>query len=383
MVRRARGGDLTGSPESLGRTLSLHSSAAMRTFLKRVGAVLLGLVALLVLAEASVRIWSFFYFPKMIRFDERLGWRRRPDTRKEFVNAWGERSLVVANRYGNRGVAYPPERIPGTYRVLVLGDSFAEGAQVNEEDLFTAQVERSESGCEIVNAAVVGYGTVQEYLYLRDEGIAFHPDLVLVFVFGNDLSDNVLPYSMRMGPRPYAVLEPGGVRIVEETDWAPFTPFRYPFPCSAFLYRHSYLYYALTDRIYVQAHRAELTRLDDQNMNRMPWADRKRVLFDVLLRMKEFTATHRIDIAVFLIPKKEEVGAGVSADQDEIAGWCDGHAIGCIRGLEPMRRAMAAGLRPYFEADIHWTRAGHDVAAAETTKFLREKMRRTGVPRGG
>ncbi|MFN0241951.1 MAG: hypothetical protein ACKVWV_03590 [Planctomycetota bacterium] len=343
--------------------------------LRKLVFALIALTAGLCLAEGGVRVWSVFFFPKMIRFDEELGWRRRPDTQKAFVNEWHEESLVVANRYGNRGVAHPPERKPNTYRVLVLGDSFGEGAQVNEADLFSAQLEASETGLEVINASVVAYGNVQEYLYLRDEGLSFQPDLVLVLVFHNDFSDNILPYNLRMGPRPYAVLEASGTRIVEEIDDDRFAPFRIPFPFSAFLYRHSYLFYALNDRVYFGMRDKELAKLDRANMDRVPWADRQRVLTDMLGRMKDLVAANGVELALFLIPSKEEVAAKASANQDEVTRWCAENNVDCIRGLEPMCRAAAEGRRPYFDVDIHWTKAGHDVAAAEIRKFLRMKRR--------
>ncbi len=327
----------------------------------------------LAVCELAARAWSHFYFPKMIELDDHFGWRRTPGLEKEFTNEWGETSLVVANRYGNRGVAYAPKRTPGTYRVLVLGDSFAEGAQVNEADVFSALVEAREPGVEMINAALVAYGTVQEYMYLRDEGLAFHPDLVLVCFYRNDFVDNILPYHLRMGPRPYAKLANGAVHIVEEITDEPFSAFCIPAPLTVFFYRHSYIYYALTDRVYFQRHRQELSDLDRANMDRVPWPDRKRVFFHLIERMNDLARAHDAELALFLIPSQQELADGASPDHDEIARWSAANGIDSIRGLEPMQRAIHEGRRPYFNVDIHWTRAGHEIAAAEIAKYVREK----------
>ena len=75
----------------------------------------------------------------------------------------------------------------------MLGDSFAWGLGVEEEDRFTEQVERRFDGkIELLNFAVAGYAPVQYSLMLNDV-MSFKPDLVVVvFCLGNDLVDNVM-----------------------------------------------------------------------------------------------------------------------------------------------------------------------------------------------
>lgn len=85
-----------------------------------------------------------------------------------------------------------------SFRVLVLGDSVAFGWGVSESECFPRVVERSlrEAGwpgdgrtIEVVNAGVPGWGAPNELLFLRDEGMALDPDLVLVTLVNNDLTD--------------------------------------------------------------------------------------------------------------------------------------------------------------------------------------------------
>jgi hypothetical protein len=102
----------------------------------------------------------------MMVLDDELGWRHEVDVRKTFVNADGEDILVVQNAYGHRGAPPRADRPPGSRRILALGDSFTEGVQVGEADLFTARIAAAEPTLEVLNAGVGGYGTVQEYLYL-------------------------------------------------------------------------------------------------------------------------------------------------------------------------------------------------------------------------
>lgn len=318
-------------------------------------------------------MWSHFYFPKMIELENHYGWRRQPDQQKEFTNEWGEKSVVVANRFGNRGVAYPRERTPGTYRVLVLGDSFAEGAQVNEPDVFTALVEAREKGVEMINAAVVAYGTVQEYLYLRDEGLAFNPDLVLVCFYRNDLADNILSYHMQMGPRPYAKLVNGNVEIIEQLTEDQFEQFCIPAPLTVFFYKHSFIYYALTDRVYREKYSDEMTARDRANIDLVSWPDRKRVFYDVVGRMNDLAKAHGAEPGLFLIPSQQEIAQRKAEHHEDILRWAAEQHIDCFSGLEPMVKATDEGKKPYFEIDIHWTKAGHQVAGAIVADYVHKK----------
>ena len=88
------------------------------------------------------------------------------------------------------------ERPAGVFRVLLLGDSFVEGVQVDASKTVAAQLEASltqHSGrpVEVINAGVAGYGTGQELLLFEQEGARYQANVVVVVVFlGNDIGDN-------------------------------------------------------------------------------------------------------------------------------------------------------------------------------------------------
>lgn len=43
---------------------------------------------------------------------------------------------------------------------------------------------------EVVNLGVRAYSTAQEFLYLREEGLKYHPNLVLLGFYSNDFREN-------------------------------------------------------------------------------------------------------------------------------------------------------------------------------------------------
>ncbi len=105
----------------------------------------------------------------------------------------------VQIRTNSRGIRadreYPYEKPPGTCRVLLFGDSFFVGYEVSLEDSFAWLLEKklNASGhrCEVVNLAVSGFGTAEMLVTLREEGLRYHPDIVVFSSHVSDLDDNV------------------------------------------------------------------------------------------------------------------------------------------------------------------------------------------------
>ncbi|MGB0579989.1 MAG: SGNH/GDSL hydrolase family protein [Limisphaerales bacterium] len=123
-------------------------------------------------------------------FDPVLGWRNIP----HFEASTFGYPLSI-NSKGLRDREYPYEKPAGVKRILVLGDSFAWGYGVGDEHIFTEVLEEKLAGGEqkwdVINAGVSGYGTDQEYLFLKNEGLKYQPDVVLLaFYLRNDPVNN-------------------------------------------------------------------------------------------------------------------------------------------------------------------------------------------------
>lgn len=98
------------------------------------------------------------------------------------------------NAYGLRDREYPLAKPPHTFRILAIGDSFTFGAGVLREEAYTERLEvmlnerlqRSGMRFEVLNAGVPGYNTSQELVHLRESGLRFDPDLIIVgFTLGD------------------------------------------------------------------------------------------------------------------------------------------------------------------------------------------------------
>ena len=79
------------------------------------------------------------------------------------------------------------------FRVVVLGDSFTEEMGVTDGDRFTSLLERDFSSDQrpayFVNAGLAGAGPLQYGRILFTVGVGYHPDLVLIVLHSNDLTD--------------------------------------------------------------------------------------------------------------------------------------------------------------------------------------------------
>lgn len=107
-----------------------------------------------------------------------------------------------------------PQKPPGTFRILVLGDSVAQVVMDRDgrpdgdgrkfhDDLFSKQLEvllRSRTGrdVEVLNLSATGLSLAQELTLFRARGAALDPDLVLFAYCYND------PIATEIGPRGFS-----------------------------------------------------------------------------------------------------------------------------------------------------------------------------------
>ncbi len=171
--------------------------------LVRVFLVCLGVVLPLLVLEAGVRILDLAppadLQPALWAPHPYLGWFHVPNRGGVSYSEYGEfKAPVHINARGLRDREIGYDNPQGAYRVLVLGDSFAEALQVPLEDTFVklaeTELSREDGPVEVINGGVGGWGTDQEALFYMVEGFRYQPDLVLLFFFvHNDTLNNYEP----------------------------------------------------------------------------------------------------------------------------------------------------------------------------------------------
>lgn len=153
------------------------------------------------------------------QYDPELGWRGRPYARGPF-SGWEFTSEVEHNSQGFRDREVTKVKPFGLFRILTLGDSITWGQGVGQAerypDLVTGLLGRRGLPVEIVNLAVAGYGTDQEYLLYRAHGRRFCPDLVLLGLYPNDLLENGSAFQGPY-PKPYFRAGAGSELVLSNT----------------------------------------------------------------------------------------------------------------------------------------------------------------------
>lgn len=164
-------------------------------------AVVAGIVAALVIAEAAVRVVdpigiSYYEHARAYHRDKiadaTRGFRHRPGLRATYG-----RTDVSINEFGLRDDPIAP-KAAGEYRIVAVGDSVTFGWGVPRADTFTEQLERDLARrlgrpVNVINGGVGGYNSVQELAFLREDGLRLVPDLVLLVYVYNDVDRFVGP----------------------------------------------------------------------------------------------------------------------------------------------------------------------------------------------
>jgi hypothetical protein len=341
----------------------IRSAAASLLLLCAASAVGLGL------AEAIARVAAPHWAPQHAErnfwgYDPLLGWAHRPGQRGEMHHP-DFRIQVAISSQGLRDREYPLERTPGKRRMLVLGDSFAWGFGVEQDEAFSERIEARHPGWEILNAGTSGWGTDQQLLFLRERGLRWRPDVVLLLFHPNDVADNAA--TSRYGyPKPRFTLGPRGLELGN----VPVPRLSWRRRAERFLLQSSYLYNQL-QAVWWRLHhgapeaRAAFVPVAASEAGE-PAAEAELDFAPTAALLGELARLARENGAAFAVvsaPAPEPVRAALSRALEELSVP--------YRALDSSFRG-----RPReewkFAHDPHWNAAGQRIAADAVEEFLLE-----------
>jgi|TARA_B100001964_G_scaffold79653_1_gene89951 hypothetical protein len=147
------------------------------------------------LVEIGMRIAKIEY-PMFQTHDYHRGFSLRPNASGWWLKEG--KAHVKINKQGLRDKEYKKNKDKNTFRIAVLGDSFAEARSIPIEKTFWFLMENELNFCkqnkkkiEVINFGVTEYSTAQQLLTLRHHVWDYEPDIILLAFFsGNDISDN-------------------------------------------------------------------------------------------------------------------------------------------------------------------------------------------------
>ena len=362
--------------------------------------LLLGTLALAaIVAEIGLRIVQYGHGRLSIeafnQYDPLLGWRITPNADATIVTS-DYRTHLKYGPKGLRGKDYPYVKPPGTYRIEVLGDSFVDGFSVPLEDRVSEVLERRLGrGNEVVNLGVSGYATDQELLMLESDGWKYQPDLVVLFFYYNDIWMNGQRLLSGATFKPVFKLDEAGNLVltgVPVPQPAPTLEERFKLYA---LFRDAMrastpLYDAITFHRYQKppelpmpagaggtADQFRVYQTEETPELHRVWA----ITNALLKRMNGETQQHGGRLLVFYVPSPVELSAeewkassiprNYASDVvlKHLVQICDSEGIALLDPSPRFREARKNGPLSYPH-DVHWTKAGHSLAADLLTEYL-------------
>lgn len=310
---------------------------------------------------------------------------------------------VVCNSNGLRDAEKDYAKSAGMRRIAVLGDSYAWGHGVENNEMVSAVLQEMVPGAETLNFGVKGYSTVQEVLRLETEALRYEPDVNVLFFCWNDLEDNFDDKQLR---RPAAVIDDNGmVRIVNRPVQRYFkSPLKQWFQRNSRIYGlgcygRELLKYKRKEKRRSDVLRARPQKKKDRNAKKgkaghvefsmadmyMPpcpemegaWAALKLLL----ARARDLSSTNGGQLVVVYVAMKESMDRDVFAAEMSRAGlepaskaldWdrpsnrlgdiCTELGVPYV-DLTPVFRGYPEPLALFLKGDAHWSPAGHRLAA--------------------
>ena len=372
-----------------------------------------GLLFGLVVLEAGVRFLHLvpdrFWEPDSLRGVRltagKRGWWTQED--REFVVP------VQINRNGLRDVEHAYAKPPGTFRILVLGDSFVEAMHVPLEATFPRLLEADlntdgKARIEVIAAGVSGYGTAGELLLYEQEGQRYQPDLVvLAFYPGNDVKNNSPTLEDTLQP-DYA--EDGSLHKVISTEhkkkehgWRALLArsAAYHYCRQVLLLRHPQLAQRLVrlgllkrDAVKTGGH-ADAIPVDYgvyAPQPSPPWQAAWQHTEMLLDRLRQEVDTSGAHLMIVVLSSRDQVYPNwwqdivsthpamqgqtwdLDGPQHRVEAWCGAHGVPWVALTPVFREAAAHGGEPlHYHHDGHFTAAGHRLAATVLRKSLEER----------
>ncbi len=376
-------------------------SSAVRRWIKTGALALFGLVCGMLLAEALLvlAVPQLHRRPRVWQFDSELGWGHVPGSHGRLVSPEFDVEYRI-NQRGLRDSETHPSGAPGK-RLLLLGDSFAEGWGVDIEQAVSEQLEErlSDGGIpgEVFNLGVAGYGTDQQLLLFQRLWRAYSPDIVLLLFYGNDLWNNALNrgIGIERGYKPRFVLGPGnglrltGVPVRRTRYWDLDGDLPMDQRVSRYAYENWHLAVLLRKAFAPEVPAAQRREFYLALYGTGPDSDRFEKAWKITERLLlEFdTEVRRADAELLLVYvpaivqiEREDWQAKVSQygmleeeyaldkPNRRLAAAAADHGIPFL-DLSPAFLA-AAVTETLFHRDSHWNAAGHALAADTIAEFL-------------
>jgi lysophospholipase L1-like esterase len=155
----------------------------LKTWLQNLALIVATFALCLFVLEISLRIAGYGNI-EIYQPDPLLFWRLKPN---QNCYTKVDRKPVHVNSHGTRGPEFQTAKPPNTIRILSLGDSKTFGWGLTEAESYSGLIEKmlqqhagSGKRIEVINAGVNAWSYAQMRNYLREFGLKYQPDVVIL-----------------------------------------------------------------------------------------------------------------------------------------------------------------------------------------------------------
>ncbi len=375
------------------------------TSARKVAALLMKIALTVILIAISLELSMIVLEPYLFRgfyeYDPDLGFRVRAYS----PGADG----ILTNRFGFNDRDYPLEKTPGTFRMLVVGDSFnwVGGREGNYTALLRRMFElRDGYRVEVINVGYPMTHTGEQLAMLEKYGLQYNPDLVVLgFFVGNDfvdadpdrkrivLNDLYMDISRRRELRVlgYPIIPRSRLRLFIEQKYQIYRELRKAGREGHGLQEQQGTF---SEETYLGIERARLeffnsspSRVKDLQAN-VAYALHSIAEMDALLKAR------KIKLIVAMYPDEVQVNEALlkavverfrlrredydlALGQNLLRAWLESCGIPFIDFLDRFR-AEGRARDLYIPRDTHWNRAGNQLAAELLFEDLAKRVEQSG-----
>ncbi len=336
-----------------------------------------------VTVEIAMILLDPYLFKGFYQYDPDMGFRVRPYT-------------LGSNQFGFNDQDYPLERVPGTVRIMIVGDSFnwAGGRDGNYTTLLENQLNQTPElpPVEVINAGYPMTHPGEQLIMLQKFGLQYQPDLVVLGVFvGNDFIDadpyrkrivvndiqididkrhemQILGYPIIFKSRLWMFMEQK-IKVFQEMMQVEKPVQANPAPETG----------TFTEKSFLRIQRARLEFCHIQSHQEGKYQDKIEFVFDSILKMKEILAAEGIDFMVALYPDEFQISQALANQifaayelnpedydldlmQTLLIGFLNQHQIPYVDMLDRFQE-QGKNQTLYLLRDTHWNLAGNQLAA--------------------
>jgi hypothetical protein len=282
-------------------------------------------------------------------YDPSKGWMLKPNLRD--VKAFGDK-ILNTNSKGFRGRKdFQYTKSKEKLRILILGDSFTFGDHVSDDETYSHYLQQMLPDAEVINMGVHGYGHDQMLILLKEEGVKYAPDIVILGFLPLDMSRNILKF--RDFAKPRFIIDKGELKLTGT-----------PVPRPEDILQSDWIRPRIFEILSTLYHRVKkFSGLQKKEMEEITAA----ILTDMIRVIESIPATPMLAY----LPRGREIAKEI--------GVTEGEAY-MFSVCKLNEKAKCFSIRPYFAEKTaqgesfksrgHWEAAGHLTAAEAIKNYL-------------